>query len=382
VLLTFAANAIPVGEHGAGNALKLLNQMMFTCINAVSSEVMAIAKHVGVDPQVFYQTVASSSAATVSGLFREVGKNIVNDDFNHPAFTVDLLIKDTKLALQMAQDSDAPSFIAGYAQMYNELAHANGHGNEDTSALYKVFAKQYVKRTCKMRLEFEYGEGTISANLPDSTDVFIPGVTIKDPRLLPRIGIPCMPRPSRASATRSGCLRWRSWPVRAARSSLLSGHRQGGLQPTSHRKIAIRPAWMNCTVSGREEGHPVADLQWLAPRATVEEMQKILGDKLFNDFYPSGQVTSHDSEDWDHLVDIGYTDHGDHVIMNKYVYDADVAIMIGHCQAIRMAGIRVDTSIAPVASPLEEHRRPPCAFGHAPGRFHSCLGDQRDAQQV
>jgi len=145
VLLTFAANAIPVGEHGAGNALKLLNQMMFTCINAVSSEVMAIAKHVGVDPQVFYQTVASSSAATVSGLFREVGKNIVNDDFDHPAFTVDLLIKDTKLALQMAQDSDAPSFIAGYAQMYNELAHANGHGNEDTSALYKVFAKQYVK---------------------------------------------------------------------------------------------------------------------------------------------------------------------------------------------------------------------------------------------
>lgn len=145
VLLTFAANAISVGDHGAGNALKLLNQMMFTCINAISSEVMAIAEHVGVDPQVFYDTVASSSAATVSGLFREVGKSILNDDFDHPAFTVDLLIKDTKLALQMAKDSEAPSIIAGFAQMYNELAHACGHGNEDTSAVYKVFTKQFDK---------------------------------------------------------------------------------------------------------------------------------------------------------------------------------------------------------------------------------------------
>ena len=29
--------------------------------------------------------------------------------------------------------------------------------------------------------EFEYGEGTMGANLPDTTDVFIPGVTVDDP---------------------------------------------------------------------------------------------------------------------------------------------------------------------------------------------------------
>lgn len=145
ILLTFAANAIPVGGSGAGNALKLLNQMMFSCINAISSEVMAICDHVGIDKDVFYSTVAGSSAATVSGLFREVGKNIVNDDYDHPAFTVDLLIKDAKLALQMAKDSDAPSVIAGTAQMYNEIAHGQGLGGQDTSALYKVFSQHYKK---------------------------------------------------------------------------------------------------------------------------------------------------------------------------------------------------------------------------------------------
>ncbi len=143
VLLTFAANAVHVGGHGAGNALKLLNQMMFSCINAISSEVMAICDHVGIDKKVFYDTVASSSAATVSGLFREVGKCIVNEAFETPAFTVDLLIKDTRLALQMAKQANAPSLIAGTVQMYNELASADGLGMQDTSALYKVFERHY-----------------------------------------------------------------------------------------------------------------------------------------------------------------------------------------------------------------------------------------------
>lgn len=145
VLLTFAANAISVGDHGAGNALKLLNQMLFTCINAISCETMAIASKVGIDPKVFCDTVGASSAATNCGLFREVTKAIANDDFTHPAFTVDLLIKDTKLGLQMAKDADAPSVIAGTVQMYNEIAHADGLGNQDTSALYKVFKKHFDK---------------------------------------------------------------------------------------------------------------------------------------------------------------------------------------------------------------------------------------------
>ena len=145
VLLCFAASAIHVGGPGAGNALKLLNQLMFSCINAISSEVMAICEHVGIDKKVFYDTVSSSSAATVSGLFREVGRSIVNDGYDTPAFTVDLLIKDAKLGIQMAKDADAPSVIAGTVQLYNELAHAAGLGNQDTSALYKVFSQHYAK---------------------------------------------------------------------------------------------------------------------------------------------------------------------------------------------------------------------------------------------
>ena len=36
-----------------------------------------------------------------------------------------------------------------------------------------------------MKLDFEYGHGTVSAELPDNTDVFIPGVTVPDPPYIP-----------------------------------------------------------------------------------------------------------------------------------------------------------------------------------------------------
>ena len=37
-----------------------------------------------------------------------------------------------------------------------------------------------------MKLDFEYGQGTMSANLPDNTDIFIPGETVPDPECLPQ----------------------------------------------------------------------------------------------------------------------------------------------------------------------------------------------------
>lgn len=36
-----------------------------------------------------------------------------------------------------------------------------------------------------MKVELEYGPGTIWAELPDTTDIFIPGVTVPDPPHIP-----------------------------------------------------------------------------------------------------------------------------------------------------------------------------------------------------
>lgn len=185
-----------------------------------------------------------------------------------------------------------------------------------------------------MKLSFEYGQGLMSAELPDHTDVFIPGETVPDP--------PCLPQDwdSLYAATLESIRNPIGMPslrelahVGSTAVIIIPDIVKGGNQPTSHRKVAIRACLDELYAVGVEKKDVLLLFSnGLHPRATVAEMKTILGPELFGEFYPSGQITSHDSEDYEHLVDLGYTAAGDHVILNKYVHDADVAILIGHTQ--------------------------------------------------
>ena len=90
-----------------------------------------------------------------------------------------------------------------------------------------------------MKLDFEYGSGMMSAQLPDSTKVFIPGETVADP--------PCIPEERLVEETRNSVRN----PIGMPPLSRLAhpGSRvvivipdivKGGCQPTAHRKVAIR----------------------------------------------------------------------------------------------------------------------------------------------
>ena len=138
VLEKLGRDVIHVGPLGAGNTLKLLNALMFSAINAMTAEMMAVSAKAGLDPAVLFRIIGGSDAATVSGLFKEVGQKIVARDFS-PNFSIDLLCKDNGLAIQMAKDFEAPPILAGTIQTMNELALAKGLGHEDTSALVKVY---------------------------------------------------------------------------------------------------------------------------------------------------------------------------------------------------------------------------------------------------
>ncbi|NLD88283.1 MAG: DUF2088 domain-containing protein [Clostridiales bacterium] len=185
-----------------------------------------------------------------------------------------------------------------------------------------------------MNLQFEYGKDMISAELPDDTDVFIPGVTVPDPECLPQT------YESLCNATLESLRN----PVSMAplRDSAGEGDRvviiipdivKGGLQETAHRKISIRVILDELYSAGvKKEDILLLFSNGLHPRTTPQEMKLILGPELFSEFYPSGQITSHDSENPDDLIDLGNTPAGDRVIMNKTVFDADLAVLIGHVQ--------------------------------------------------
>ena len=139
VLGCVASNIAPVGPSGTGNKIKLLNQLMFGAINAITAEMMAIAEKIGISPKLLYETITASQAGTVSNLFKELGKHIVVEDYDDPAFTVDLLNKDIRLAVQIANAHNAPPLLSRTVEHINEMARAQGLGNKDTSVMWKWF---------------------------------------------------------------------------------------------------------------------------------------------------------------------------------------------------------------------------------------------------
>lgn len=138
VLEKLAGTIIHVGPLGSGHTLKLLNALMFSAINAMTAEMLAISSKAGLSPRIVFETISASQAATVSGLFKEVGAKIVARDFD-PVFPIDLLCKDNGLAVTMAREFGAPPILANTIQMLNELARTRGLGSEDTSALVKLY---------------------------------------------------------------------------------------------------------------------------------------------------------------------------------------------------------------------------------------------------
>ncbi|MBN2126521.1 MAG: NAD(P)-dependent oxidoreductase [Deltaproteobacteria bacterium] len=144
ILELVAARIFHIGESGSGNKLKLLNQMMFGAINAMTAEMMAVADKVGIPPKTLYETITASQAGTVSNLFKELGGRISAERYDDPTFTVNLLIKDVRLAVEMAKEYEAPPVLGRIVEFINETARAQGFGDADTSIMWRLFEGIWV----------------------------------------------------------------------------------------------------------------------------------------------------------------------------------------------------------------------------------------------
>lgn len=179
-----------------------------------------------------------------------------------------------------------------------------------------------------MKAAFEYGQGVMEAELPDSARIFIPGETVPDPPFLKNpeeatresirspIGMDPIPRLVRNGSKVTIC-----FPDRV----------KGGFQESSHRKTCIPLLIDECLKAGVDK----KDIKLICAiglhrKNMDEEIRNILGDSIYDAFMPSHQIVNHDSEDPDNMIDLGYDALGDRVIMNREVFESDLAILIGH----------------------------------------------------
>ncbi len=182
-----------------------------------------------------------------------------------------------------------------------------------------------------MRVEFEYGEGTMAAELPEErTDIFIPGNTVADPIHIKEEDIEAETR--KAILNPIGMSPISELVNTDSKVTIIFPDRvKGGFQASAHRKVSIPIAIEECLKAGVSKKNILLICSTgLHRKNTKQEIRNILGDKVFNDFWDSNQIINHDSEDYENLVDLGVDENNNPVIMNKYVFESDLAICIGH----------------------------------------------------
>ena len=180
--------------------------------------------------------------------------------------------------------------------------------------------------------EFEYGAGTMGADLPDNTDEFIPGVTVPDPDHIPEDKLEAAYRESLDHPI--GMPTVKELAHKGSKVVFVVPDRvKGGEQATSHRKLSIKYILEDLYSVGVEPKDITFIISnGLHPRSTAKDALAIFGHEIYDAFWPHGQIISHDSEDPDNMVDLGFTQRGDAVWMNKMVFEADLPILIGHVQ--------------------------------------------------
>lgn len=140
VLERLAARVLHVGDTGTGHTIKLLNNLMFAAINAVTAEVIAACGHLEVRPERFLEIVGGSPAATVSPLFLDLVPRMIDPNAK-AVFTLELLAKDLDLATQMCEQGGSTLILARALRIMTDLALAKGLGKQDSAALVQIYEK-------------------------------------------------------------------------------------------------------------------------------------------------------------------------------------------------------------------------------------------------
>jgi 2-hydroxy-3-oxopropionate reductase len=135
VLAALGASITHIGGPGGGQVAKAANQVMVAANVQGAAEALALARAAGVDPARVREALSGGFAA--SRVLEVHGQRMIDGAFA-PGFRMSLHRKDLGLALELAgsRGMGMPA-TALVAEAMSELI-AEGHGDEDSAALYRA----------------------------------------------------------------------------------------------------------------------------------------------------------------------------------------------------------------------------------------------------
>ena len=142
VMDAYAARIVHVGEAGAGQATKAVNQVCIAGVLAGLSEGVALAQASGLDLARVFEAI--SGGAAQSWQMDNRWSTMAADEFNF-GFAIDWMRKDLAIALGQARELGVTLPVTALADHFYALVQAQGGGREDTSALIRHLPRRTAK---------------------------------------------------------------------------------------------------------------------------------------------------------------------------------------------------------------------------------------------
>ena len=127
------------GSVGAGQSVKLVNQLLCGVHVAAAGEALAYAEALGLDPRSVFETIRHGAAN--SFMLEDRGERMLEREFVPAKSTLDIFVKDMGLVRQAAGEQSFRTPLADAAHRLYEMGSSLGLGEEDDSGVVRVFER-------------------------------------------------------------------------------------------------------------------------------------------------------------------------------------------------------------------------------------------------
>lgn len=139
LLNVMGASVVHCGEvNGAGDTVKLANQMIVAVNIAACAEAYELAVMAGVEPEKVFDAIKGGLAG--STVMNAKVPMMMDGNFK-PGFRIDLHIKDLNNALDTGHGLGTPMILTSSVQEMLQWLHNNGAGSDDHSAILKYYER-------------------------------------------------------------------------------------------------------------------------------------------------------------------------------------------------------------------------------------------------
>lgn len=140
---TLGKKILHMGPNGSGAVAKLAHNTIVGINNLALAEGFAIAAKSGLPADAFLELVQLGSAGSKAAELK--GRKIIEHDFTNQ-FSLALMLKDLKLASSLTDESSIPSPMLNMAKSLFQAGQAEGFGDEDLSAVVKLYESWIGKK--------------------------------------------------------------------------------------------------------------------------------------------------------------------------------------------------------------------------------------------